>query len=103
MTRIVAAAAILAIHSNSVLAGDPEDGKQVAERWCSSCHLVAAGQAAANADVPTFMSLGKRRNITGDRLAFLLLNPHPAMPQLSLSREEISDLAAYINVFSRTD
>jgi hypothetical protein len=36
-----------------------------------------------------------------NRLAFFLLDPHPKMPNMSLTRIEASDLAAYIASLAR--
>lgn len=100
MTRVSIVVAVLAANSFPALAGTVENGKRIAVRWCSSCHVVAPDQERASTDVPAFMSLGKQGNFTAERLALTLLEPHPAMPKLSLSRQEISDLAAYINSWS---
>jgi hypothetical protein len=35
-------------------------------------------------------------DLDANKLAFLLLSPHPNMPSLSLSRAEIEDIADYI-------
>ncbi len=77
-------------------AADAQHGKELAQRWCADCHLVAAGQARANADVATFSSLARRPDFNAAQLAFFLLDPHPKMPTLSLTRAEAADLAAYI-------
>src|SRR5512136_1826383 len=77
-------------------AADAEHGKVLAQRWCAECHLVASDQQRANADVATFTSLARRPDFNAAQLAFFLLDPHPKMPDLSLSRAEAGDLAAYI-------
>jgi len=78
-------------------AADAKQGKAIAERWCSGCHVVGHEQkSASNDQAPTFASLAARADFNTDRLAFLLLKPHPNMPQLSLGRSEIVDLAEYI-------
>jgi len=71
-------------------------GKVMAETWCSACHLVSPEQNRANADVPTFLSISKRLPTDADFLAAFIANPHPPMPNLSLSRQDIQDLLAYI-------
>ena len=62
----------------------------------SSCHLVAADQKGARADAPTFASIAARPDFDPAKLAFFLLDPHPKMPNMQLSRDEASDIAAYI-------
>jgi mono/diheme cytochrome c family protein len=99
-TKFMAIATMGVICATAALAADAGKGRQIAERWCSSCHLVSAEQASAIADVPSFMSLGRDGRIMADRLSFLLLEPHPQMPAVSLSRDDVSDLAAYIKTFS---
>ena len=78
-------------------AADTNHGKAIAQRWCVSCHIVERGQKSPTTDqAPPFASLAQRPDFTADRLAFLLLKPHPNMPQLALSRTEVADLADYI-------
>lgn len=79
------------------LAADAAQGKTIAERWCSSCHLVARAQKNAPTDqAPPFASLAGRPDFNAAKLALLLLAPHPNMPKLALSRSQVTDLAEYI-------
>ncbi len=82
-------------HSGA-LAADARHGKALAEVWCATCHLVAPEQRQASADVPTFASIGEQPDFNAARLALFLLDPHPKMPNLALTRAEAADLAAYI-------
>lgn len=77
-------------------AADIADGKIIAERWCAACHLVSETQAKATDQAPPFMGLARMPGFDENKLAFLLLSPHPNMPTLSLGRSEVADLAAYI-------
>ena len=72
------------------------NGKVLAEKWCASCHLVSPDQARASADAPPFASIAQRPDEDIDRLAFFLLDPHPVMPNFNLSRDQITDVVAYI-------
>jgi mono/diheme cytochrome c family protein len=77
-------------------AADAVNGKDIATRWCASCHVVERGQTSATDQAPPFAYIGKTPNFDQNKLAFLLLMPHPNMPSLSLNRAEIADLADYI-------
>jgi mono/diheme cytochrome c family protein len=72
-------------------------GKAIAERWCSSCHVVSDGQAEASSDAPAFAAIASRPQAEIDALRGFLADPHPPMPNLSLTREEIRDILAYIS------
>jgi mono/diheme cytochrome c family protein len=72
------------------------NGEQLATRWCASCHVVAPDQRAASADTPSFASIAAAPDFSEARLAFFLLDPHPKMPNMSLTRREAADLAAFI-------
>ena len=83
-------------------AADAQQGKVIAERWCSGCHLVQHDQKTATTDqAPPFGRIAETPGFDAGRLALLLLKPHPNMPQLSLSRPEIADLAEYIRDLRR--
>jgi mono/diheme cytochrome c family protein len=75
--------------------GDVAQGAAIAKRWCVNCHVVSADQKSAKVDVPTFSDIARRR--PDDRaLSSFLVKPHPPMPDLSLSRQEIDDVVSYI-------
>lgn len=78
-------------------AQDIENGKRIAQMWCSNCHLVDPQKRKANTDaVPTFASIAQAPSTTEMSLAAFLTNPHGDMPDLILSRTEIQNISAYI-------
>jgi mono/diheme cytochrome c family protein len=97
LARFVTASVLVAGLCPSVaVAADAQKGKELAQRWCAECHLVAPDQRRANADVASFTSVARRPDFSAAQLAFFLLDPHPKMPDLSLSRAQAGDIAAYI-------
>jgi mono/diheme cytochrome c family protein len=78
------------------MAGDANNGAQLAKRWCATCHLVDSDQKQASADVPPFAAIARKPDFTPEKVAFFLLYPHPKMPNFPLSRSEAADIAAYI-------
>lgn len=80
---------------------DSDDGERLARRWCAACHVVAADQQQANADAPPFATIARTPGFSTEKLTFFLLDPHPKMPNMALSRREAADIAAYIASFAR--
>ena len=78
------------------LAADPDNGERLARRWCSPCHVVASDQRGPTGEAPPFATIAAKPDFDAARLAFFLLEPHPKMPNMQLSRSEAADLAAYI-------
>jgi mono/diheme cytochrome c family protein len=93
------AAALL--DSSAGIAADANHGRQVARRWCVSCHVVASNQRQTTAEAPPFATIARRPDFDANRLATFLLNPHPKMPNMSLTRTEAADIAAYIGSLAR--
>jgi len=81
--------------AGSAMPGNAQEGQRIAERWCAACHVVSPDQDRATAAaVPDFMTIAR----AGGDLVWLegfLADPHPPMPDLSLTRREIRDLRAY--------
>jgi mono/diheme cytochrome c family protein len=78
-------------------AADPRNGARLAARWCEACHVIAATQHRASIDAaPPFATIAARPGFDAGRIALFLLDPHPKMPDMSLTRAEAADLAAYI-------
>ena len=73
------------------------NGKAIAEIWCSSCHRINPEQRLTTSDTaPPFSSIAQLRSANPSSLTALLSTKHGGMPDLTLSRQEIRDLSAYI-------
>jgi mono/diheme cytochrome c family protein len=71
-------------------------GHELARQWCTGCHIIEPGSASASDVAPPFPKIAQDKRLTPEQLRVWLTNPHPPMPNLSLSREEIDNLVAYI-------
>lgn len=98
MLRVLAlAATAVCLQIQSSGAADIAHGQQLALRWCASCHSMDAENARTTTDVPQpFVDVARRSDFDVNRLALFLLDPHPVMPNMALTRVEAADLAAYI-------
>ena len=85
MLRYVLAALLLFLSVSLALAGitsqpDPKQGKVLAEKLCTNCHLVggAVQQEHANADVPSFPEIANLEGQTAGAItARIMLPKHP--------------------------
>jgi hypothetical protein len=62
---------------------------------CSPCHIVVPNQRQELAKSPPFEDIARQNGFNAEMLAYLILAPHPRM-NLTFTREEAEDLAAYI-------
>ncbi len=74
-----------------------ENGRALAERWCSKCHVVSAVAASGQSNgLPTFPGLAARKDMTSDKLKAAMNAEHSRMPDLQIGIRDQDDLAAYI-------
>ena len=92
----VAALILCAGGSAAAAAGNAAAGKTLAEASCASCHLVSPNQKSATTEAPPFTTIAKRPVEEIEELDAFLAAPHPPMPPVSLTRQEIRDIVAYI-------
>jgi mono/diheme cytochrome c family protein len=90
------ALALIPWTGGALRAADAESGQTLTERWCSSCHVVSGSQSKGTDLAPSFASIAARPDFNEEKLAFFLLDPHPKMPNMSLSRAEAANISAYI-------
>jgi mono/diheme cytochrome c family protein len=95
--RSAAFGVLVAIIIQPALAADASNGERLAVRWCAACHVVAIDQHEANTDAPPFEEIARRPNFSETGIMTFLLDPHAKMPNMSLTRFEAGDIAAYIN------
>ena len=86
----------LMLIASPAFGADAQNGERIATRWCTACHVVASGQRQSATEATPFREIAKRSDFDANKLAFFLLNPHPVMPNMGLSRIEAADPAAYI-------
>jgi mono/diheme cytochrome c family protein len=98
MKRVSFGLAVLALGviPTAVPAADASNGLRLAQRWCAPCHVVEPNQRQTAAEAPPFATIANQKDFDAARVAFFLLDPHPKMPNMGLSRTEAQDLAAYI-------
>jgi mono/diheme cytochrome c family protein len=83
-------------------AADADNGSRLAHRWCEACHVVSPTQHRAATDqAPPFATIARRPGFNAPKIALFLLDPHPKMPDMSLTRTEAADLAAFIGSLAR--
>ena len=95
-TGLIWFALVAVLEGSPGWAADRLHGEELARRWCAGCHVVAIDQREASSDAPPFSAIAREPGFNAERLAFFLLDPHPKMPNMSLTRMEATDLAAYI-------
>jgi mono/diheme cytochrome c family protein len=97
-TLVLLATTVGSITAN---AADADHGQTLARRWCATCHVVAANQQRPTGEAPPFAVIARRSDFDATRLANFLLDPHPKMPNMSLTRTEAADIVAYIATLAR--
>jgi mono/diheme cytochrome c family protein len=97
MIRIlVACVAVWMAFASVAEAASAVQGEVLAKRWCAACHVVAPDQQQGSTQAPAFSTLGAKPGFNAGALALFLLDPHPKMPDMNLTRVEAADLVAYI-------
>lgn len=77
--------------------GDVAAGRTLAEKWCSSCHVVTSSQQlGTSTGAPTFFAIARMKSTTRLSLRVFFETSHDRMPNLHLSRDEVDNVSAYI-------
>ncbi|MHA1113620.1 MAG: c-type cytochrome [Alphaproteobacteria bacterium] len=94
---VLALAGILSLAAPAAPArADAADGARLARQWCVACHLVEPGGGGVDT-APPFATMANDPAYTRDRLRRWLMDPHPPMENIHLSRRQIDDIQAYID------
>ena len=83
------------------MAADADNGRRLAQRWCQACHVVTDGPRASTDGAPPFATIAARPDFDAAKITLFLLDPHAKMPNMSLTRMEAGDLAAYIGSLAK--
>jgi len=91
---------VAGLAAQSAIAADAENGKRLAQQYCSTCHIVEVGSRRELANSPPFETIAQKFGSAPELIAFAILSPHPRM-NLTPSRRDAQDIAAYIATLAR--
>lgn len=80
--------------------GDIGQGKVIAETWCASCHTVSARMSGSDS-APTFYGIANAPDFSAAAARKFMAEPHPPMPRLDLTLQQIDNLVAYLKTFRK--
>ena len=73
------------------------EGHALARKLCMGCHIVDdSDDAVAQVGPPSFASIANKSGQTADRIKGAMIQPHPPMPAMQLSNQEMLDIIAYL-------
>ena len=75
--------------------GDAQAGRELVNRSCVSCHA-ASGVSRASDAAPPLSFLARDNRYRSAFVRGWLMEPHPPMPGIPLSRQQINDIVAYL-------
>jgi mono/diheme cytochrome c family protein len=79
--------------------GDAEEGRQLAEIYCSTCHAIGVSGEGRHPVAPSFRTLSEHYPVNALEEAFAegVLVGHRDMPEFQLEPAQIDDLVVYLN------
>ncbi|MGA2998677.1 c-type cytochrome [Bradyrhizobium sp.] len=80
---------------NSALGQDVDNGRQIAERSCATCHRIDMSAGKASRAI-TFTAIAAKPGMSDDILSSFLLMPHVTMPGLPMNQNDARDVAAFV-------
>jgi mono/diheme cytochrome c family protein len=93
---------LLAWATSARAAGDAEEGRRVAERWCARCHVVGPGSLIGGiGSTPSFFLMHDKLDDYRERIrTFDERRPHKAL-EFDVGQADRDNLIAYIRVLER--
>lgn len=99
LTKFAIALGVLCLSYPAYAAGNADAGRKLAMRSCTTCHAAAETVTATDGAPPlSYVARDNKKNPAWIR--GWLMDPHPPMPGIMLSRQQIDDIIAYLNALS---
>ena len=99
LAKLMIAFGVLGFACPAYAVGNADTGRQLAMRSCISCHAAAGSTTASDGAPPlSFVARDNKQNPAWIR--GWLMDPHPPMPGIMLSRQQIEDIVAYLSALS---
>lgn len=96
LLKVVVVFAVLGFASPAYAQSNADTGRQLVTRSCTTCHATSETATATDGAPPlSFVARDNKSNPAWIR--GWLTDPHPPMPGIMLSRQQIADIIAYLN------
>jgi mono/diheme cytochrome c family protein len=98
LRNVVAVATLLAsiVPAIAAPAGNAKEGQRLVEQSCSSCHATQVTATVADG-APPLSYIAKDNKVRPAWIRGWLMDPHPPMPGIMLSRQQVDNIIAYLN------
>jgi mono/diheme cytochrome c family protein len=93
---LVLATVLVGIAAPSFAAADANAGRDLVTRSCITCHSTGTSKTASDG-APPLSFLAKDNKERPAWVRGWLMDPHPPMPNITLSRAQIDNVIAYLN------
>jgi mono/diheme cytochrome c family protein len=81
--------------------GDAKAGFAYAKEVCANCHAIVSNETSPAAGATAFDEIANTPGMSAKALLVWMQTRHPTMPNITLEREDLMDVIAYI--LSRKD
>jgi cytochrome c len=96
LKHLIVTLAVATVYVGPALAvGNAEAGKRLVMNSCTSCHATSTAKVATDG-VPPLSFLAKDEKRDPNWIRGWLMDPHPPMPGIMLSRQQIDDVIAFL-------
>ncbi len=96
LPKLVITLGVLWLAHPAYAAGNAAAGRQLVMRSCTTCHAPEGATTATDGAPPlSFVARDNKQNPAWIR--GWLMDPHPPMPGIMLSRQQVDDIVAFLN------
>ena len=94
LSSTILLAASTGLMAEEVGVGDPQAGLAYAKEVCANCHAIVSNETSPVPEAPAFDEIANR--MSAKALLVWMQSRHPTMPNITLEREDLMDVIAYI-------
>ncbi len=95
LSMVPAPAFAIDLMAEKVEPGDPQAGLEYAKEVCANCHGITNATSPVP-EAPAFSEIANETGMSANALLVWMQTIHPTMPNITLEREDLIDVIAYI-------
>jgi mono/diheme cytochrome c family protein len=96
LSSTIVLTAFTGLMAQEVEIGDSQAGFTYAKEVCANCHAIVSNETSPVPEAPAFDEIANRPGMSAEVLLEWMQTVHPTMPNITLEREDLIDVIAYI-------